>query len=36
LVPLSFGGIHGTVTDANGNVVDEFCARRLRRLADGY
>ena len=24
LVPVSFGALHGTVTDANGNVVDEF------------
>jgi len=24
LIPLSLGEIHGTVTDADGNVVDEF------------
>ena len=24
LIPVSFGEVHGTVTDANGSVVDEF------------
>ena len=24
LVPTAFGELHGTITDANGNVIDEF------------